>query len=41
MTFDLTRARQEGGIGAGAAVSVRGDQQSKNDLWSGFFRISK
>jgi subtilisin family serine protease len=41
MTFDLTRARQEGGIGAEAAVSVRGDQQSKNDLWSGFFRISK
>jgi len=41
MTFALTQARQEGGIGAGAAVSVRGDQRSGNDLWSGFFRISK
>ena len=41
MTFDLTRARLDGGIGAGAAVGVRGDQQSGNDLWSGYFRISK
>ena len=41
MSFDLTRARQEGGIGAGGAVSVRGDQQSSNDLWSGYFRFSK
>jgi subtilisin family serine protease len=41
MSFDLARARQEGGIGAGAAVSVRGDQQGSNDLWSGYFRISK
>ena len=41
MTFDLARARQDGGIGAGAAVSVRGDQVNKNDLWSGYFRISK
>ena len=40
MMFDLTRARQEGRIGAGAAVSVRGDQQSGNDLWAGYFRIS-
>lgn len=41
MTFDLTRARQDGGVGAGAAVGVRGDQEGKNDLWSGYFRISK
>ena len=41
LTFDLARARQEGGIGAGAAVSVRGDQRSGNDLWTGYFRISK
>ena len=41
MTFDLGRARQDGGIGAGAAVQVRGDQRPENDLWSGYFRISK
>jgi thermitase len=41
MTFDLLRARQEGGLGAGAAVEVRGDQRNDNDLWSGYFRISK
>jgi len=41
LTFDLARARQEGGVGAGAAVSVRGDQRSGNDLWTGYFRISK
>jgi hypothetical protein len=41
MTFDLFRARQEGGIAAGAAVEVRGDQRNGNDLWSGYFRISK
>lgn len=40
LTFDLARARQEGGIGAGAAVQVRGDQRGANDLWSGYFRIS-
>ena len=39
--FDLMRARQEGGISAGAAVSVRGDQRPGNDLWTGYFRISK
>ena len=41
MTFDLFRARQEGGIGAGAAAEVRGDQRNDNDLWTGYFRISK
>ena len=41
MTFDLGRVRADGGIGAGAAVQVRGDQRSGNDLWSGFFRFSK
>lgn len=41
VTLDLTRARQEGGISAGASVEVRGDQRNANDLWSGFFRISK
>lgn len=41
MNLDLGRARQEGGIGAGASVSVRGDQRPGNDLWSGYFRISK
>lgn len=41
LTFDLVRARQEGGIGAGAAASVRGDQRTGNDLWTGYFRISK
>ena len=41
MTFDFGRARQDGGIGAGAAVSVRGDQRNGNDLWTGYFRISK
>lgn len=41
MNFDLGQARQEGGIGAGAVVSVRGDQRVGNDLWSGYFRISK
>jgi len=41
LTFDLARARREGGVGAGAAVSVRGDQRTGNDLWSGYFRISK
>lgn len=39
MTFDLTRARQDGGLAAGAAASVRGDQRNENDLWSGYFRI--
>ena len=41
MTFDLARARQEGGIRVGANVSVRGDQRNGNDLWTGYFRISK
>ena len=41
LTFDLVRARQDGGIGAGAAASVRGDQRNGNDLWSGYFRFSK
>ena len=41
LAFDMTRARQEGGVGAGAAVSVQGDQRTGNDLWTGYFRISK
>lgn len=41
LNFDLGRARQDGGIGVGATVSVRGDQRNGNDLWSGYFRISK
>ena len=41
VTFDLLRARQEGGINAGAAVNVRGDQRSGNDSWTGYFRIPK
>ena len=41
LRFDLGRARQEGGISAGAAAIVRGDQRSGNDLWTGYFRISK
>jgi hypothetical protein len=41
LSFDLVRARQEGGISAGAAVSVQGDQRSGNDVWTGYFRISK
>ena len=41
VTFDLLRARQEGGISAGAAVNVRGDQRPGNDIWTGYFRISK
>lgn len=40
MTLDLTRARKDGGMAAGAAVSARGDQRSGNDLWTGYFRIS-
>lgn len=39
--FDLIRARQGGGVGAGAAVQIRGDQRTDNDLWTGYFRISK
>lgn len=40
-TFDLARLGKEGGISAGAAVTVRGDQRNGNDLWSGYFRIPK
>jgi len=41
LTFDLARARLEGGIAAGAGAEVRGDQRPENDLWTGYFRISK
>ena len=41
LTFDLSRARLEGGIAAGASAEVRGDQRPENDLWTGYFRISK
>ena len=41
--FDVVRAKQEGGVAAAAAVQApRGtDQQSGNDLWSGWFKMSK
>lgn len=41
MAFDLTRARQDGGIATAAVVHVSGDQQGGNDSWAGYFRISK
>ena len=41
MSFDLARARNEGGIAVSAMVHVGGDQQSDNNSWAGFFRISK
>ena len=41
VTFDLLRARQEGGVSAGVVANVRGDQRSGNDVWTGYFRISK
>ena len=41
--FDVVRAKQEGGVAAAAAVQApRGtDQQAGNDLWSGWFKMSK
>jgi len=39
LTFDLGRARQEGGIRVNVSANVRSDQRNGNDLWSGFFRI--
>ena len=41
--FDVFRAKQEGGVAAAAAVQApRGtDQQAGNDLWSGWFKMSK
>ena len=41
--FDPVRARQEGGIAAFASIQApRGtDQKSANDLWSGYFKMSK
>jgi len=41
LTFDLGGYEREGGVPAGAVVSVRGDQRSGNDLWSGYFRFSQ
>ena len=41
VTFDWGRARAEGGLSVGAAVHVRGDQRPGNDLWAGYFQISK
>ena len=38
-TFDLARLGE--GVSAGVATTVRGDQRSGNDLWTGYFRISK
>ena len=41
--FDAVRARQDGGIAGFASIQApRGlDQRSGNDLWSGYFKISK
>jgi len=41
--FDAVRARQDGGIAGHASIQApRGaDQRSGNDLWSGYFKISK
>jgi len=41
--FDVFRAKQEGGVAVAAAVQApRGtDQQAGNDLWSGWFKMSK
>ncbi|NBR71104.1 MAG: hypothetical protein EBQ51_08740 [Verrucomicrobia bacterium] len=41
--FDPVRAKQEGGVRIGANVEApRGsDQRSANDMWSGWFKISK
>jgi len=40
-TFDLARLTDGEGVSAGVAATVRGDQRSSNDLWSGYFRIPK
>ena len=41
--FDPVRAKQEGGIAVGANVEAPkgSDQKNKNDMWSGWFKISK
>lgn len=41
--FDGVRAKQEGGLAGSAAVRVPrgGDQRPANDLWSGYFKITK
>ena len=41
--FDPVRAKQEGGIAGSASIQApRGtDQRPGNDLWSGYFKISK
>ncbi|NBR68892.1 MAG: hypothetical protein EBT69_01730 [Verrucomicrobia bacterium] len=41
--FDGVRARQDGGIAGSASIQApRGsDQRPGNDLWSGYFKISK
>ena len=41
--FDPIRAKQEGGIGVGANVEAPrgGDTRNQNDIWSGWFKISK
>ena len=41
--FDPVRAKQEGGIAVGANVEAPkgSDQRNKNDMWSGWFKISK
>lgn len=43
LAFDPGRARQEGGVAGSASVQApRGsDQRPANDLWSGYFKISK
>ena len=41
--FDPLRGKQQGGIGVGANVEAPrgGDTRNKNDMWSGWFKISK
>lgn len=43
LQFDAARARREGGVAGSASVQApRGsDQRPANDLWSGYFKISK
>lgn len=41
MTFEWGKARAEGGVSVGVAIRARGDQRPGNNLWTGYFRISK
>ncbi|MCX6935340.1 MAG: hypothetical protein NTZ01_03985, partial [Verrucomicrobia bacterium] len=41
--FDVIRARQDGGVSVNASIQApRGtDQRPGNDMWSGWFKVSK